>query len=96
MQNLASADPSSYTRAAFEQQIVTTIAAMNLLFSAVENLQFCQMLCMLRLDLQIPGRKHVKVLLKKRYSQIVTESFQDLEATIRFLLHLTAGQALVI
>ena len=75
MQNLASADLISYTRAAFEQQIVTTIAAMNLLFSAVKNLQFCPMLCMLRPDMQIPGKKQVKVLLKERYSQIVMESF---------------------
>ena len=88
MQNLASANPSSYTRAVLKQQIVTTIAARNLPFFAVENLQFCQTLRMLRSDVQIPGRKRVKVRLKERYCQIVTKSFEDLGATTKVHLAL--------
>ena len=36
------------------------------------------MLRMLQPDVQIPGRKQVKVFLEERYSQIVAESFYDL------------------
>ena len=78
MENAASGDPPSYTRAVFEQQVVTTIAAINLPFSAVENLEFCQMLRMLQPNVQIPGRKQVKDVFEWRYSQIVVKSFQDL------------------
>ena len=78
MQNLASGDPPSYSRAVFEQQVVTTLAAINLSFSAVKNLQFCQMLRMLQPDAEILSKKRVKIVLKERYSQIVAKSFQDL------------------
>ena len=83
MQNLASSNSLLYIQAAFEQQLVTTIAAINFPFSTVENVQFCQTLPMLRPDVQIPGRKRVKAFLEEHYSQIAVKSFQDLGANIK-------------
>ena len=46
------------------------------------------MLRMLQPDVQIPGRKQVKVLLEERYSQIVAKSFQDLGPATKVFLTL--------
>ena len=67
MTDMASCNPPQYTKTAFEQRLAATVAAMNLSFHAVQNHQFCQMLCMLQAYGKLPGRKQVKVQLEQRY-----------------------------
>ena len=83
MTDLASGNLLKYIKTAFEQQLAITVAAMNLPFFAVENHQFCKMLCMLQADVKLSGRKQVKVLLEQRYDQIVADHFQDLGVTAK-------------
>ena len=86
MTDLASGNPPQYTKTAFKQQLVATMAAKYLLFCAVKNHQFCPMLSMLQADVELPGKKQFQVLLKQRYDQIVANCFKDLGATAKIFL----------